>query len=181
MRGIIFTEFIEMVEQSFSLDVAEHMIQQSQLPSGGAYTSVGNYSHEELLALIGRLHQLTGIPVVDLVMAFGEYLFRRFSEIYPTLFEGISDPVTFIENVHGHIHIAVKKLYPETKLPSVIATRTGPNSLEVRYESVRPLAIVAEALIRGCFKYFSVNYQLERIDNPDSTGCSSIFRIQVVD
>jgi len=46
-----------------------------ELPSGGMYTSVGTYSHTELLSIVGRLSELTGVSVHDLVMAYGKYLF----------------------------------------------------------------------------------------------------------
>ena len=41
MKGIIFTEFIEMVEDKFGFEVADNIITNSNLPSGGAYTAVG--------------------------------------------------------------------------------------------------------------------------------------------
>ncbi len=180
MKGIIFTEFIELVEQTFSIDTAEEMIEQSNLPSGGAYTSVGTYSHEELLALIGNLSRLTGIPVPDLVMTFGEYLFRRFSEMYPMMFREITDPLNLLSIVEGHIHVEVKKLYPDAKLPSVVAVRKTDKSMELQYQSERPLAIVAEALIRGCFKFFGKELRLERIDEAGRNGCAALFRIEVL-
>lgn len=180
MKGIVFTELVEMVEQKFSIELTERMIEGSALPSGGVYTSVGTYSHQELLSLVAELSRLTGIPVTDLVMAFGEYLFRRFSESYPGVFQGISDPLDFLERVEGHIHVEVKKLYSDARPPSVATTRKGPDSLELQYISDRPLALVAESLIRGCFTYFGSEARIERLDDPDSQGCRCLFRIERV-
>ena len=41
MKGIIFTEFMQMVEDRFSIEVAEEIIDAATLPSGGSYTSLG--------------------------------------------------------------------------------------------------------------------------------------------
>jgi hypothetical protein len=180
MKGIVFTELVEMVEQKFSIELTERMIEEASLPSGGVYTSVGTYSHQELLSLVTQLSRLTEIPITDLVMAFGEYLFRRFSESYPGVFRGISDPLDFLESVEGHIHVEVKKLYSDARPPSVAATRTGPDTLRLQYISDRPLAAVAEALIRGCFVYFNSEVRIERVEEPDSHGCRCLFLIERV-
>ena len=41
MKGIVFTEFLEMVEAQFGLDTVDAIIENSDLPSRGAYTAVG--------------------------------------------------------------------------------------------------------------------------------------------
>jgi hypothetical protein len=49
MKGMVFTEFLEMVEAKFSADMVDDIISDSDLPNGGAYTSVGTYDHSELV------------------------------------------------------------------------------------------------------------------------------------
>lgn len=41
MKGIVFREFITMVETQFSLETADAIIADSTLATGGAYTTVG--------------------------------------------------------------------------------------------------------------------------------------------
>ena len=41
MKGIIFTEFLDLVEEKFGLEMVDKIIEQSNLDSGGIYTSVG--------------------------------------------------------------------------------------------------------------------------------------------
>ena len=45
MKGIVFREFISMVENEFSIETADEIITASNLKSEGAYTSVGTYPH----------------------------------------------------------------------------------------------------------------------------------------
>ena len=40
MKGIVFTEFLEMVEEKFDLETLDKIIINSKLPSEGVYTSV---------------------------------------------------------------------------------------------------------------------------------------------
>ena len=48
MLGVVFTEFVEMVEDSFGEEVADEMLEMSKLASGGVYTAVGTYSYQEI-------------------------------------------------------------------------------------------------------------------------------------
>ena len=52
MKGIVFREFMQMVEDQFSLETADAIIEASHLASGGSYTSVGTYPHEEMVELV---------------------------------------------------------------------------------------------------------------------------------
>ena len=55
MKGVVFTEFLDMVADRFSPDMVEDIIDDAQLPSGGAYTAVGTYPHEEMVAMADGL------------------------------------------------------------------------------------------------------------------------------
>ena len=55
MKGIIFTEFLEMVETEYGMDMVDRLIDSSKIASQGAYTSVGTYDHRELIHLVGEL------------------------------------------------------------------------------------------------------------------------------
>ncbi len=52
MKGIVFTEFIEMVESKFGFDMMDDIIESANLPSGGIYTAVGTYDHTEMVQLV---------------------------------------------------------------------------------------------------------------------------------
>ena len=55
MKGIVFKEFIDMVEATFGEEMLDTVIENSDLPSGGVYTSVGTYPHTELVAMVVTL------------------------------------------------------------------------------------------------------------------------------
>lgn len=153
MKGVIFSELIRWVEETYSPAIADEMISGAQLPNDGSYTGVGNYPHEQALAMIGQLVEITGTPVRELADAYGYWLAPRFAELYPQFFVGYSDAVSFLKALDGIHQREVTKLYPDARTPSVIAQVDGADLL-VSYASHRPFADVAFGLIRGYIDYF---------------------------
>ena len=76
MKGVVFTQFVDFVEQKHGLEVVDEMMSAADLPSGGAYTSVGTYDHQELVKMVVALAKNTETPIPDLLNSFGESLFR---------------------------------------------------------------------------------------------------------
>jgi hypothetical protein len=168
MKGIVFTEFLEMVESAFGPDVADRMIVQANTPSGGVFTSVGTYDHAELVAMVVRLSVLTGTPADALVRAFGEHLFGRFAALFPKFFVGVTSPFDFLAAVESYIHPEVRKLYPDAMLPRFEPVRHSADRMDLIYRSSRPFADLAEGLIRGCAAHFRQPLDLRR--EPMSDG-----------
>jgi len=178
MKGIIFTEFIELVETAFSIETAEDMLELADPASGGAYTAVGNYDHMELVGMVGHLSTLTGVSVGELVMTFGEHLFNRFTQLYPQMFIGKETVYDFVESVEGVIHVEVRKLYPDAELPTISTERTDDGALDMTYRSPRQLGDIAHALLSGCIKHYKEDLTIRRHDVVDETGPSVRFRLQ---
>jgi hypothetical protein len=166
MKGIVFSEFMEMVETRFSPEIADEIIESSELPSGGMYTAVGTYDHAEILALVTRLGELTGTPPPELVRTFGRYLFGRFHILYPKFFRGVENSFDFLSRLEEHVHTEVLKLYPDAELPTFEARRVGDDDLELRYKSRRPLAELALGLMQGCADHYGERVEIERTDLP---------------
>src|SRR5690349_11177004 len=135
MKGIIFTEFIEMVEQRYSARAAEEMIAAAQLPSGGAYTSVGNYDHGEIWSLVCELSKVCDTPVPDLFKAYGEYLFSRLASSYAQLFQGMNNAFEVVQALDGVIHTEVRRLYPDAELPRFDISERSPGRMVFVYSS----------------------------------------------
>ena len=118
MKGFIFTEFLEMVEETFSLEMVDQLMSNLDLPSGGAYTAVGTYEHDEIVQLVSELSKLTEIPTNLLVHAFGVRLFSILVQRYDYLITGIDNPFIFLERLEDYIHADIRKLYPEAQVPT---------------------------------------------------------------
>lgn len=169
MKGVVFTEFLEMVETAHGIVAVDRIIERADLPTGGVYTSVGTYAHTELLALVTHLAAEVNVPVPDLVRAYGEYLFGVFKRDHPTFFEGVTSAFDFLSQVDGYIHVEVRKLYPDAELPTFTSTFPEPGTMELTYQSPRPLVDFARGLIDGCINDFGEEIDISREDGEDGS------------
>lgn len=170
MKGVVFTELLEMVEQQFSLAVVDEIIHRADLPSGGVYTAVGTYPAAEIVKLVGALSQVTGVPVPDLVRAFGKYLLGRFAVGHPAFFAGAKGTFALLQSVENHIHVEVKKLYPDAELPSFDCEATSDGRLVMTYRSERGLADLAHGLMVGCAEHYGEQIDIAREDLSGGAG-----------
>jgi hypothetical protein len=162
MKGIVFTEFLEMVEEIHSFEMVDAIIAEAAPPSGGAYTAVGTYPAQEMGALVGALSHHSGLPAPELLRGFGAHIFSRFVVLYPDFFTGVSDTFCFLESIEEVIHTEVLKLYPDAELPSVLAERSAEDALQVTYHSPRCMADFAEGLIEGAAAHFGESLEIRR-------------------
>lgn len=164
MKGIVFKEFIDMVEQSFGEEMIDSIIESCDLPSNGVYTSVGTYPHTELVSLVVALSKETEIPVQDLVQAFGKFLFGRFIELFPIFFNHKTS-FEFLSSIHDVVHVEVLKLYPDAELPDFIGTLSDDGkTLHFEYHSHRHFADLAIGLMQGTFEHWNETVEIETID-----------------
>lgn len=169
MKGIVYTEFLDMVETQFGLDTVDTIIENSDLPSGGAYTAVATYSHTEIVTLVSNLALETNIEVPVLLKAFGKYLFNSLNKAYPAFGESASDAFNFLEKVETYIHVEVRKLYPDAQLPTFECSRpNNQNELHMIYSSSRHFEDLCEGLIEGCLEAFNSNAKISRQTLSDS-------------
>lgn len=172
MKGIVFIKLMDMVEETYGGDMMDDILDQCDLPSKGAYTSVGTYDHNEFLSIVGELSRRTGLPIRTLVHGFGTYLFSKFHEMMPQFFEEPTCAFEFLQSVHSCVHVEVKKLYPEATLPHFETTRKSDTTLVMTYRSRCPFADFAEGLIAGCIDFYGEDISIESLDqNTDGEFC----------
>lgn len=154
MKGLVFRELVDLVEAKFGDEVLDDVLEAAHLPaSKGAYTSVGTYPFEEMLELLTHLSARVEVPAPDLLFAFGEHLLGQFFTKYPRFFEEVGGTFEFVEHIDDHIHVEVKKLYPDAELPRFETAREGAR-LIVEYRSPRALADLARGLLTACIRHF---------------------------
>lgn len=162
MKGLVFTEFFELVDKAFSMEISEELIEMSDLESGGVYTAVGTYDAKEMVTLVTNLAKLTKVPVPDLLKTFGQHLWQYFWDSYPMLFEGMNSAMEFLPRVNDYVHMEVQKLYPDAELPTFECETPEPGKLIITYRSVRNFPDLAEGLIRQCIQHFGESMDVER-------------------
>lgn len=179
MKGIVFTEFLEMVEKNFGLETLDEMLENTSVATSGSgiYTAVGNYPHEEMSALVNQLSAQSKIPRHDLMKRFGHYLFRTFSVKYSAFIESADTAFDLLQNIDSYIHPEVRKLYPEANPPSFKVLEQSDTQLVLQYKSNRRLWSLALGLIEGCLLHYGekaeVTYKLL-----EPSGADVLFTVQ---
>ena len=162
MKGIVFTKFLEMVEQTNGYDQVDSLLLTTDLPSGGTYTAAGTYDHQEMVGLVANLSQATHRSASDILREYGRYLFQTFVSTYHPFLEVAPDAFTFLSSVDAYIHVEVKKLYPEAELPTFTITQLDGSTLQMIYQSSRKMADLAYGLIEGTLAYYGEIARIEQ-------------------
>ncbi len=162
MKGIVFTEFLEMVEQEFGDEVVDHIIESSDLESDGAYTAIGTYHHSEIVQLLMNLSDHVKADPQKLLKAFGRYIFDTFLKSYPVFFTSVDNAFDLLESIDNHIHVEVKKLYPDADLPK-FETESSDGKMVMTYTSERKMSSLAEGLIEKTMEHYEEGeYQMTK-------------------
>ena len=161
MKGIIFSEFLELVEDTFGLEICQEMLDQNN--DEGAYTSVGTYDHKDLVKLIISLSKLTGISIEDLQEVYGKSVFLTLFDSMPGLKGKSSSTFEFIKQVENYIHIEVKKLYSDANPPQFTFISSTESEMVMDYISARCFSHVCFGLIQGCAEFFNEKIDIQMI------------------
>jgi hypothetical protein len=155
MKGIIFTEFLDLVEKKFGLEMVDKILTSSNLESEGIYTSVGTYSFSEMLQLLQHLSANTNISIDDLLQAYAEHFFEVIKESYSSLLATYKDPIEMLASIENHIHVEVQKIYPEAELPTFEIIEKSKNALTMVYRSSRAMHHFGLGLMHKTFEHFN--------------------------
>lgn len=147
MKGIIFNLLEDIVRQHHGLDVWEAMLDLSG--AKGIYTSLGNYSDEEIFALVAAASRILEIPPADILRWFGRHAMVELSGRMPEMFDIHVSSRAFILNVNQAIHPEVRKLYSGADCPYFNFQDAPDGSLTMSYRSSRRLCHLAEGFIAG--------------------------------
>jgi hypothetical protein len=155
MKGIVFTEFLDLVEAKFGLEMVDSIIESSQLESKGIYTSVGTYEFSEMLQLLKHLSANTEISIDNLLLVYGEHFFSVLETSYPGLLATYKDPIDMLSSIENHIHVEVRKIYPDAELPTFKTIEKTDTSLIMIYKSSRAMHHFGLGLMNKTFEHFN--------------------------
>lgn len=162
MKGMVFTEFLDLVERTHSADLVDRLIEECNLPSGGAYTAVGHYDHREMVSLLVALQRHTGEPVDQLLRWFGANLYVALARGFPDFFTGKTHAFEVLEGIETVIHTEVRKLFPDAELPGFDVHRVRADCLILDYRSPRCMEDLAHGLMQACITQFGAAIRIER-------------------
>jgi hypothetical protein len=155
MKGLVFTELIEYVENNFGFDMVDKIIEDAKLANNGSFTQAGNYQFEELVRLLMALSKETNIEIPQLLEIFGEHMFSRLISLNPQLKDNFKSSLDLISRVDDIIHPEVQKLYPGADLPKFNLIERSENKVVIDYISSKHLEPFAIGLMKGSAKNFN--------------------------
>lgn len=153
MKGIVFVEFNEFIEEVFGEAFWDEILEEAELASEGIFTTVGTYDDQELLTLIGLVCDKKGLSAKQAQHAFGEWVFIKLYQAAPPGAHDFTDVFEFLHAVQDFIHIEVKKLNPDAILPEFEFLSETADHLTLVYKSPRNLCFFCEGLILGLAKH----------------------------
>ncbi len=154
MKGIVFTEFLEMIEKKYGYEMVDLILTKSNLESEGIYTSIGTYSHSEIIELLSNLSSETSIDPEILLKEFGIYIFDTFLASYPQFFSSSKNTFEFLQSIDSYIHVEVNKLYPDAALPKFNSETDSNGNLILVYKSERKMSSFAHGLIEKSIEFY---------------------------
>lgn len=162
MKGVFFTKFLEMVEERYSDDVVDFIIEASNLPNDGAYTSIGNYSYKELVQLVVNLNKATNIEIPILLESYGHYLLQSSSNFYLNYFTNDDKSFDFHKAVEDSRRRFVRNTNPDVQQA---AFKRGPlkeKPADSQCISERPFAHLIDGIIKECLIHNPENPELKK-------------------
>ena len=152
MKGIVFNLLEEAVLHEFGPDTWDDLLDDARV--SGAYTSLGNYSDEEMVTLVNTAAAKLGMTSGEVLRWFGQRAMPILRERYPALFADHTSSRNFILSVNSIIHPEVRKLYSGANCP-FFHFRQGENgSVTMGYESSRKMCDLAHGFVQGAAKLY---------------------------
>jgi hypothetical protein len=153
MKGVVLSEFVQFAETRYAVP-----------PPAGAFNALETYDFHELLRLVDATAAKVEGGRPEVLRTFGAHLFGRFAALYPVFFFDAESALDLLGGINSYVHEEVQKLYPDAQFPHFDVDRASADRLTLVYRSARPLADLAEGLIRGCVAHFGRPVTVERED-----------------
>lgn len=160
MKGIVFTEFLEMVEGSYGLGTVDYILQNSDLDSKGIYTSVGTYEFKELITLFSTLSEKINLPVDDIMYNYGKYFFTSLKNTHPEVFEEHNSAEGFLTSIEDHVYKKVKEGHPPVKPQTFTIEKNDDNQMIFVYKSTAGLYMFALGFLEKTFEHYNPSFKV---------------------
>ncbi|RYB01765.1 heme NO-binding domain-containing protein [Lichenibacterium ramalinae] len=152
MKGVVFNLLEEAVTRSFGPEVWDDLVDEADV--SGAYTSLGNYSDDEIVQLVAVAATKLSLSPSEVLRWFGEKAMPILKERYGALFVGHPSAKNFVLSVNSIIHPEVRKLYAGAACPYFHFKTGEEGATLMSYQSSRKMCDLAHGFIKGASKLF---------------------------
>lgn len=177
MKGIIFNLVEDVVTNDNGVDAWDDLLDEAGVD--GAYTAVGSYSDDELLAIVEAASRATGMSPDDVLRHVGRRATPLLAQRFPEFFALHTGVRTFLPTLNSVIHPEVRKLYPGATPPHFVFSEDVDGALLMEYHSDRTMCPMAEGLTLGAADHFGQTAQVEQIRCARDGADSCLLRVTV--
>jgi predicted hydrocarbon binding protein len=159
VKGVVFNLLEQVVSRDYGEDTWDPLLDAAGVD--GAYTSLGGYADDDLVALVGAASTALDKPPDEIVRWFGREALPLLATSYPNFFDPHDSARSFILTLNEIIHPEVRKLYPGADVPVFDFDVTNEVVL-MGYRSERQLCSFAEGLIEGAAAHYGEKASIEQ-------------------
>jgi hypothetical protein len=163
MKGYIFTEFLEMVEDRYGFVLMDRIILNANLESDGVYTSVGSYPQKELIELMKQLSIEIKEDIKTIMMYTGERIYNTSLNTFNKKLLLLEMNFPFIERLKNYLTNECRSIFNNDEILNVKFT-SEENSLIAHFEFKEvETSLLMEGIIKGCISVMgeSVNINVK--------------------
>lgn len=159
MHGVVAYGLERYVQRRFGPMVWDALI------AGSAYREkpfvpTGNYPDAEVVALVTRLSQQTGVAVATLLEELGDSLAPRLMQMYAAFVDPQWRSLELIEQTEQTIHRVIRMRDPAARPPALRCERIGADHLRLLYASERRMCAVARGIVRGVARHYGEEIEI---------------------
>ncbi|WP_372751431.1 heme NO-binding domain-containing protein [Labilibaculum sp.] len=161
MKGIFFTELLEMTEKEYGIDITEKIIAELGVGNNGVYEATYDYPYTQFVEMCDILSNEVKNSVSDLVKNFGEYLFSRLVILFRPDFAGNTDVFEFLGQIDDFIHHSIQERFTKVEIPRFKAIQINDSTFQISCQSEEVLIDLAIGLFMGCQRFFNEELTLK--------------------
>ena len=177
MKGVIFNLLEQAVSTEFGEATWDMLLNEANL--SGAYTSLGSYSDDEIVALVGVASKALNLPPFDVLRWFGQRAMPLLFARHPSFFSDHANTHGFLLTLNDIIHPEVHKLYPGAITPVFDFGVSDDGDLVIGYISPRKLCALAEGFIRGSAEHFHEQVDIRQQQCMHDGASKCVFHVRL--
>jgi hypothetical protein len=176
MKGVVFNLLQQVVTAEHGEDVWDDLVDAAGV--SGAYTSLGSYSDDEIMALVGAACEKLQASPATVLRWFGQKAMPLLAKSYPDFFTPHENSRSFVRSVNDIIHVEVRKLYVGAECPYFHFKETDDGALRMDYRSSRRLCALAQGFVEGAAAHYGEDVDFEHETCIERGDATCVFRIR---
>ncbi len=160
MQGVILDELRMYVVDAYGQPAWVQVLTGSGRPATHQYALDLAYPDAELGVLALRASEVTGKPVADVLEGFGKAMVPDMFKLYNILVNPRWSFIDFLLGMEPVLHSALRLHAPGAQPTKVHATRVGPQTVRIVYESPLRACSEVRGVILGAAEHYAVEFTI---------------------